>query len=58
MKFWKILFYITALYLAVDKGNIEIIKLLLSNDKLDINIINIFNIYFIELKRRALKIIF
>ena len=58
MKFWRILFYITALYLAVDKGNIEIIKLLLSNDKLDINIMNVFNIYFIELKRRALKIIF
>ena len=31
----------TALYLAVEKENIEIIKLFLTNDKLDINIINI-----------------
>ena len=28
----------TALYLAVEKENIEIVKLLLTNDKLDINI--------------------
>ena len=28
----------TALYLAVEKGNIEIVKLLLMNDKLDINL--------------------
>ncbi len=32
----------TALYLAIEKENIEIVKLLLSNEKLDINIINIF----------------
>ena len=31
----------TALYKAVEKQNIEIIKLLLSNDKLDINLLNI-----------------
>ena len=31
----------TALYAAVDKGNIEMVKLLLTNDKLDINIFNI-----------------
>ena len=39
----ELIFYIykTALYLAVEKENIEIIKLLLSNDKLDINILNI-----------------
>ena len=36
--------YKTALYLAVEKENIEIIKLLLKNDKLDINIINILKI--------------
>ncbi len=30
-------FYKTALYLAVEKENIEIIKLLLANDTLDIN---------------------
>ena len=28
----------TALYLAVEKEDIEIVKLLLTNDKLDINI--------------------
>ena len=41
------LFYKTALYLAVEKENIEIVKLLLMNDKLDINIINILNIFFL-----------
>ena len=30
--------YKTALYLAVEKENIDIVKLLLANDKLDINI--------------------
>ena len=34
----------TAFYLAVEKRNIEIIKLLLNNDKLDVNIPHIFNI--------------
>ena len=34
--------YKTALYLAVEKENIEIVKLLLTNDKLDINLLNIF----------------
>ena len=33
----------TALYLAVEKENIEIVKLLLTNDKLDPNILNIKN---------------
>ena len=37
----------TALYMAIEKGNIEIVKEILTNDKLDVNIINIFiNIYF------------
>ena len=31
--------------MAVEKENIEIVKLLLTNDKLDINILNIFNIF-------------
>ena len=35
--------------MAVAKGNIEIVKLLLTNDKLDINIHNIFNIFIIEI---------
>lgn len=30
----------TPLYFAVEKGNIEVIKLLLANDKLDINVLN------------------
>ena len=34
-------FYITALYLAVEKENIEIVKHLLAINKLDINILNI-----------------
>ena len=45
MKFFNIsfneiqtLFNKTAFYLAVEKDNLEIIKLFLNNDKLDINI--------------------
>ena len=38
MKFNIIDFNKTALYLAVEKENIEIVKLLLTNDKLDINL--------------------
>ena len=40
----KVLIYFnkTALCLAVEKENIEIVKLLLSNDKIDVNILNIF----------------
>ena len=45
-----IMIFKTALYLAVEKENIEIVKLLLTNNKLDINIINILNIFFIKLK--------
>ena len=33
--------YETALYTAVKKENIEIVKLLLTNDKIDVNIFNI-----------------
>lgn len=42
----------TPLYIAVDKGNIEIVKLLLSCEKIDINALNqIFNlICFISLQ--------
>ena len=36
----SLLLYKTALYLAVEKKNLKIIKLLLSNDKIDVNIIN------------------
>ena len=34
-------FYMTALYVAVKKENVEIVKLLLGNEKIDVNIINI-----------------
>ena len=37
------MFYKTVLYRAVEKENIEIIRLLLSSDKIDVNILNIFN---------------
>ena len=42
--------YKTALYSAVEKENIEIIKLLLNNDKLDINLGYILNIFYIKFK--------
>ena len=31
----------TALHIAVEKGNVEIVQLLLMNEKLDINILSI-----------------
>lgn len=41
----------TALFLAVERENIEIIKLFIANDKLDVNILNVFVIlYLIKLK--------
>ena len=42
--------YHTALYLAVEKENIEIIKLLLTNDKLDINLGYILNIFIYKIQ--------
>ena len=36
-------FYKASLHLAIEKGNIEIVKLLLTSDKLDINLLLIFN---------------
>lgn len=38
--------YKTPFYYAIEKGNIEIIKLLLTNDKVDINIPFIENLKF------------
>ena len=43
-------FYKTALYSAVEKENIEIIKLLLNNDKIDVNIPYILILNFIKFK--------
>ena len=50
MRFLYII-YKTALYLAVEKENLEIIKLLLNNDKIDISIINILIINYTLFKK-------
>ena len=47
----------TALYHAVEKENIEIIQLLLSNDKIDVNILNILPTIFILFKIKTLNYI-
>ena len=47
-----ILIYKTALYLAVEKENIEIVKLLLMNEKLDINLGYILFNFLYNLKSR------
>ena len=47
MKLYNII-YKTALYAAIEKENIEIVKLLLTNEKLDINILNIFKYIFLK----------
>ena len=47
MKLQILRFYRTAFFTAVDKGNIEIVKRLLNNDKIDINIINVFKCIYI-----------
>ena len=44
--------------MAVEKENIEIVKLLLTNNKLDINISNIFNIFIIEIQNHISSITF
>ena len=49
------IFYKTALFLAVEKESIEIVKLLLTNDKLDINIINILNIFFYNIQNHIFQ---
>ena len=41
----KIKFYKTPLYLVVEKGNVEIVKLLLANNKVDVNVKNILIIF-------------
>lgn len=47
MKFDIMLFYESCLYYAIHEESIEIIKLLLENENLDINFLNIhFNIFY------------
>ena len=42
--------------MAVEKENIEIIKLLLTNDKLDINILNILNIFIYNIQNHIIQL--
>ena len=45
MKFKYNKIYKTALCFAVERENIEIVKLLLNNDKINVNFLNIFHIF-------------
>lgn len=45
MKFYFFYFNKTALHIAVEKGFLEIVELLLSRDNLDVNIKNIHNYF-------------
>ena len=54
----KIWFYKTALFAAIEEENIEIVKLLLANNKLDINIINIFQLCFHSIQNHIILIAF
>lgn len=47
LKIYEIISYFneTILFIAIEKENTEIIKLLLSNDKIDVNFQGIFNIF-------------
>ena len=45
----------TALYHAVEKENIEIVQLLLSNNEIDVNILNILPTIFIQFKIKTLN---
>ena len=51
------IFYRTILYLAIEKENVEIVKLLLSNDKIDANIPYIFGFFYIKFKIISLNYI-
>ena len=53
----KIIIYKTALYLAIEKENIDIIKLLLLNDNIDVNIPYILFIFYIKFKIISFNII-
>lgn len=47
MKFVNHYFYKTPLFLAIDKRNVEIVKLLLSNPEIEVNISCILNLNFL-----------
>lgn len=40
MKF-EFVFYKTALHMAIEKGNVEIVQILLANGKVDVNLLSI-----------------
>lgn len=46
MKFVNHSIYKTPLFLAIEKRNVEIVKLLLSNPEIEVNISCILNLYF------------
>ena len=48
----------TALFSAVEKENIEIIKLLLMSDKIDVNILSILIFFFVMKLKSYISIIF
>lgn len=52
MKFNK-----SAIYLAVEKENIEIIQLLLLNEKININILNILKKFFLSYLKTIISLI-
>ena len=51
------LFNKTALYLAVEKENVEIVKLLISNNKIDPNIICILSYYYYKIHNKSFNYI-
>ena len=57
MKLYVNILHKTALYLAVEKENIDIVKLLLSNDNIDVNIPFILFIFYIKFKIISFNII-
>lgn len=42
----------TALYTAVENEEIEIIESLLTNEKIDVNVLNVLQYFYIKFKRR------
>lgn len=60
--FLNLYFYQSLLFIAVENNNIEIVKLLLSNDKTDINFTNVniqyFNTIHIKFFLNSIQIVF
>lgn len=58
MQFLFKVFQMTSLHTAVEKENIEIVRLLLSNEKININLQNIFEKKYFFIHQISKKIIF